>query len=364
MRLLLALLLVLGAFAVASPGTALACTADGVVIDGDKVMILGEVVADKALLDAACAEGQLNLYGSGGTVREQNLIDAFRERFPGIQVELTRLVGARLYERVLTEASAGIHRVDVIHMSDLALTADLIDQGLIGYHVPPADPMWPEGFKQTGLWYGAYIVEMSIGYNSALVRPEDAPKTWADLLDPKWKGRNGRTFAGIGGTGWTLAWFERAVISGGTTEYWEKVAAQNPIIYSSAAALTDALARGEILVGVNAGTSDYTAMVAGAPLAAVYPPEGVGANVYGLSMAANAPHSAAAKLYINWLVSRDGQLAQAMRNGVFSARDDIPSPDLRPDRSEITLIAPPLDEYLSLRDEWIEDWNEIFEWSN
>ena len=252
------------------------------------------------LIAAAKAEGKLVYYTANFAEVEQQVIKEFNKRFPEIKVEMVRAPGGQLITRVKTEAAAGKLIADVVDHSDRALMLPLAD--LFQDYAPPnAADYNPDAQISPKLWPRATLV-WSIAYNTELVK--NPPKTWMDLTKPEYDKMTGQVFAQSGGTTWTRIMFERQVLG---EDYWAKQAATHPILYPSGAPMSDALVRGEIAMGPLLYNAIYPKQKDGAPIKIFFPPEGAPVNPYASGIPKTAAHPNAAKLFLNWCLSKEGQ---------------------------------------------------------
>src|SRR5512140_421310 len=245
------------------------------------------------LIAAAKAEGKLVYYTANFAEVEQQVIKEFNKRFPEIKVEMVRAPGGQLITRVKTEVAAGKLSADVIDHSDRALMLPLVDL-FQDYRPPNAADYNPDAQISPNLWPRATLV-WSIAYNTELVK--NPPKTWWDLTKPEYAKMTAQVFAQSGGTTWTRIMFERQVLG---EDYWKKQAATQPILYPSGAPTSDALVRGEISIGVVLYNIAYIKKRDGAPVDAIFPPEGVPLNFYAAGVTKTAVNPNAAKLFLNW----------------------------------------------------------------
>jgi iron(III) transport system substrate-binding protein len=327
-------------------------------LESSEVRIGNEIIASSELVDAASKEGAVSLYTAMGAVETVQSVKAFEKRFPGVKVGVERQPGGRLYTKLLVEARAGKTLADVIYQTDIALMEKHFEQGLLDHFVPAQDKLWPEEYKRTGYWYAAAQCLMYIIYNTDQVSSDKAPRGWNDLLDSRWQGKIGMGHGGLGGTTWTCIMFQRKVLG---LEYWKRLAAQKPIIYTGGSLITDAGIRGEVQVAININTLDYTARVKQkAPVAAVYPLEGIPSPLYPIGVSAKPPHPNAAQLFMNWWLSQEGQRVQSEAKGNYSVRPDVPTPLGIQPRNMLKIWVPNLKEYITLRDEWVGEWNKIY----
>src|ERR1700730_17857663 len=143
------------------------------------------------LIEAARKEGKLSYYAAIEINVAERLGKMFEAKYPGISVRVERSGAERIFQRIAQEQGSGIHAVDVANSTDAAHYLDWKKNGWLAPCLPedvaqhyPADQLDPEGLYATSC---AWLE--TIGYNTNLVKREDAPKSYADLLDPKWQGK-------------------------------------------------------------------------------------------------------------------------------------------------------------------------------
>src|SRR6267143_2005881 len=253
------------------------------------------------LIAAAKAEGKLVYYTANFAEVEQQVIKAFNKRFPEIRIEMVRAPGGQLITRVKTEAAAGKLIADVVDHSDRALMQPLADM-FQDYAPPNAADYNPDAQISPNLWPRATLV-WSIAYNTELVK--NPPKSFADLTKPEYGNKQiGQVIASSGGTTWTRTMFERQVLGEG---YWAKQAATNPVLFPSGAPMADAIVRGEVTMGPILYNAIYPKKRDGAPVEMIFAPEGAPVNPYASGVPKTAAHPNAAKLFLNWCLSQEGQ---------------------------------------------------------
>src|SRR3954469_24122550 len=149
------------------------------------------VTITPALVEAAKKEGKVILYSSMDLPVGEKLGKAFEAQHPGIAVQIERSGSERLFQRVDQEFASNIHAVDVINTSDASHIISWKKNGWLAPFVTEdiAQHFLPEFRDPDGMSATSRIYLSSIAYNTKLVKPEDAPKSWADLLDPKWAGK-------------------------------------------------------------------------------------------------------------------------------------------------------------------------------
>jgi iron(III) transport system substrate-binding protein len=322
-------------------------------------VVEGETIGTPELVKAACAEGQVVFYTAQSDADERAIIAPFVKQFPCINVSVISAVTGRLYERIATEATAGKTQGDIAIVTDEALTQQLVDAGLARPWSPPMSAKYSANAKVEGWWYAASGSLMYPFYNTSLVKAEEAPKSWKDIVDPKWKGRIASSPISIGGTAWLQYAF---LLDHFGADYVKAFVAQEPQLFTAYNPAVLAVARGESLVGVGAAVNEYPARVGqGAPLKPVYPPEGLPYTNYPMLQLAGAPHPHAGELFGNWYLSRLGQSQLVKVRGAYSVREDVGAAEGNPPLVEAKPWNPGHEAILKRHDEVIEKVTRIFE---
>jgi iron(III) transport system substrate-binding protein len=263
---------------------------------------LGAAEPDAAEFVArAKAEGQLMWYTPLPVAEAQNWAAQFEQKF-GVKVNVFRGGTASLTQRLQTEIPAGHWAFDVI----LHRTTNLDifrRKGWLQKLNYAERSRFPEGFADAGdYWVTSYILPWVIGYNTNLVKPNDVPKSYQDLLDPKWKGKTVideqdvdlfATMLKIMGPEKGREWFKRLAANGLQSRRGHTLEIQ-------------LMGAGEFALDFGA----YAPMVEnyrakGAPVNWVGP-EPVPVNVYAMALSAKPPHPNAARLFVNWSLSAEG----------------------------------------------------------
>ncbi len=306
------------------------------------------------LIAAAKSEGKLVYYTANFAEVEQEVIREFNKRFPEIRVEMVRAPGGQLITRVKTEAAAGKLTADVVDHSDRALMRELVDM-FQDYAPPNGNDYLTESMISPKLWPRATLV-WSIAYNSALAKTP--PKTWTDLTKPEYGNKQiGQVFAASGGTTWTRIMLERQVLG---EDYWKRQAATNPILYPSGAPMSDALVRGEIVMGPLLYNAVFPKKRDGAPIEILFAPEGAPVNPYASGVPKTATHPNAAKLFLNWCLSEDGQAFMIKELGNLTSLKKAPVYPAGFDPKVVKLWLPNFDQYVKLHASWVEEWNKTY----
>src|SRR6202162_2225580 len=306
------------------------------------------------LIAAAKAEGRLVYYTANFAEVEQQVIKEFNKRFPEIKVEMIRAPGGQLITRVKTEAAAGKLAADVSDHSDRALILPLVD--MFQDSAPPnAADYKPEAQISPKLWPRATLV-WSIAYNTELVK--NPPKSWMDLTRPEYGNKQiGQVFAASGGTTWTRIMFERQVLG---EDYWKRQAATNPILYPSGAPMSDALVRGEIVMGPLLYNAVFPKKRDGAPIEILFAPEGAPVNPYASGVPKTATHPNAGKLFLNWCLSKEGQTFMIKELGNLTSLKVAPIYPQGFDPKVVKVWLPNFDDYVTLHGPWVAEWDKTF----
>ena len=226
------------------------------------------------LIEAAKKEGKVAYYTSLDLPVAERVAKAFEAKYPGVAVRVERTGAERVFQRVGQEYSSRIHAVDVVQSSDAAHFIVWKREGILAPYVPedvakhyPAEHKDPDGMFAT---FRAWLC--LIGYNTNLVKADEAPKSYADLLEPKWTGKMVKAHPAYSGTIMT-ATFQMARDLG--WEYFEKLAKQKVLQVQSSADPPKKLSLGER--AVMADGNEYNMFVEkekGNPVEIVYPTEG------------------------------------------------------------------------------------------
>src|SRR3981189_651728 len=155
-----------------------------------------------ALIEAAKKEGQIIYYTSTDLPVAEKLAKAFEAKYPGIAVRVERTGAERVFQRIGQEYSSNIHAVDVVNSSDAAHFIVWKRDGILAPYVPEeVAKFYPAEHSDVDGQFASFRVWLSlIAYNTSLVKPDEAPKSFADLLDPKGKGKTVQAHPGYSGT--------------------------------------------------------------------------------------------------------------------------------------------------------------------
>lgn len=288
-----------------------------------------------ALVEAAKKESKVVFYSSMDLPVGEKLGKAFEAAYPGIAMQIERSGSERLFQRIDQEFSSNIAAADVINTSDASHTIPWKNKGWLAPFVPEdVAKHFPEQYRDPdGMFALTRIYLSSIAYNTNLVKPEDAPKSFADLLDPKWAGKMVKGHPAYSGTIMT-ATFQMVREFG--WEYYEKLSKQRVMQVQSSTDPPKKLALGER--AIMADGNEYNVVLlkeAGQPVEPVYPTEGAPTVSGPTAIFASAPHPNAARLFQAWLHTRETQQFFTDFTAQYSVHAQVTS---KPGRRKITDI--------------------------
>ena len=260
-----------------------------------------------ALIEAATKEGKVAFYSAMDLAFAERLAKTFGERFPGISVRVERSGAERVFTRIGQEYSSGIHAVDVVNTADQSHCIVWKRNGWLAPYLPEEVAKYYDKsyYDPDALDVTTRILISPIAYNTNLVTKDQAPKSFADLLDPKWKGKIVKAHPAYSGTIMNST-FQIARDLG--WEYLEKLAKQNVLQVQSATDTPKKIALGErAIMADGAGYLVIRYKEAGQPVEIVYPQEGTPLATGPSAVFKAAPNPNAARLFQNWMHSREAQ---------------------------------------------------------
>ncbi len=275
----------------------------------------------QALIDAAKKEGQISYYTSTDLPVAEKVAKAFEAKYPGISVHTERTGAERVFQRIGQEYSSNIHAVDVVNSSDAAHFIVWKRDGILLPYVPEDVAKFPTEHRDADGQFASFRVWLSIiAYNTSLVKPEEAPKSFADLLDPKWKGKIVKAHPGYSGTIMTATYQMQRDL--GWT-FFEQLAKQNIMQVQSSADPPKKLDLGERAVMADGNEYNiFQLKEAGRPVEPVYASEGSPLIIGPNGVFKDAPHPNAAKLFQSFCLSREAQQLIIDVGGLRSVHPD------------------------------------------
>lgn len=270
------------------------------------------------IAEEAKKEGKLIFYTVLTLPDSQALLKGFQQKYPFMQYEIFRLGAEKMRTKILTEARADRHFFDVTSM-DVVEAGVLQGQRILAPFAAPSRDAIPAGLKdEEGYWAALYVRQFVLAYNTRLVAEKDAPKDWPELLAPKWKGKLGMDQEE---TEWYAA----------LSEYWGRdkarkflraLSAQTPSLHQGHTLIAKLTVAGEFPLSIAHGSRVEQLKGEGAPLDWVDTVDPVVTSPSVIALSARAPHPNAARLFVEYVLSHDGQ--KLMRDNFrVTARSDM-----------------------------------------
>ena len=306
-------------------------------------------------------EGEVVYYGHDGEAGIATLLDAFKKDFPRIKTSYVRLQTGALYAKITAERSAGRFGVDVLQLSDISPAIDFQKKGGWQQHLSPEYAGYkPEHQSSPAGYYGWGGISFSdIAYNRSKVKPEAAPKTWKDILNPAFKDGISAKQATSGMQ--HAQWYMLRKLYG--NDFWQEFAKQRPKGFDARAQLFDRLSKGDDRMCVLAEYAGYTLFAEkGADIEFVAPPDGLPATAFFIGVVNRAPHPEAAKLFVDWALSKRGQAVYQNQKILLygSLRTDAPTMPTGKRLADFKLLFPTdWNDYVASHPVFVKEWNSI-----
>jgi iron(III) transport system substrate-binding protein len=290
------------------------------------------------LIAAAGKEGRIVWYTSAELGVVEAIAKAFEAKYPGTEVAVERSGAERNFQRLAQEYGSGIHSADVIDSSDATHFLFWKKAGFLTPFIPQevADHI-PAEFRDPDGYYATWRATLSVmGYNTNLVKPEEAPKSFADLLDAKWKSKLVKAHPGYSGTILTSTY---ALVHSLGWPYLEALGKQDVMQVQSANDPPRKVEAGERAVMVDG--VEYLVTLEkqrGAPIEPIYPIEGTPFIPGSVGVAKEAPHPNAARLFESYLFSAEAQQLNIDKGALRSVHSETSDPPGRMPLKDIKLL--------------------------
>ncbi len=257
----------------------------------------------ETLIEGAKKEGSLVLYTSMTVEQAQKLNDAFRVKYPFLQIQMFRAVGERLLTKIMTETQAGRFDFDVVQSAETQAYFLKKRNLLAKYLSPELKNLQPGFFDSDGFWAAIYMMPNVIGYNTRMIKRSEVPVSDEDLLNPKWRGKIGMDHTKPEWFSWKL---KRLGQEKGLA-YMKRLGTHEFKLYSGLTIITGLLAAGEFPLVLNTYIHNAEdAKRKGAPVDWLAQ-DPVFTKFQPIGVAAKAPHPNAAKLFVDFMLSEEGQ---------------------------------------------------------
>ncbi len=316
------------------------------------IPVWGQTAREAKLLEEAKKEGALVWYTAMAIDTAKPLVDAFGRKYPFIKVTYIRVGTAQMINRVITETLAGKWDFDAVTVLGMDV---LVKRNIFAPYASPEREAYEDDFKDPkSLWTAVYHNHVVIAYNTRPVAAKEAPKDYPDLLDPRWKGKmmmDDRDYTWYGAL--VNAWGKEKA-----GRYMKQLARQEPQFRTGHALIAQYVVAGEMPLGWVYSFRIETMKKQGAPIEWVDTFNPIVAEVGGIGLGAKAKNPNAAKLFIDYVLSKDGQgvVRDAQRN---PSRKDVEPLAAKLDPSRLKLKAVP-DEVENNLKQFATEYREIF----
>lgn len=290
-------------------------------------------------IEKAEAEGELVFYATdveSGTVK---VLKDFETLYPKIKTSYVRLQAGALYARLMAERQGKSFLTDIFQIGDVGLVMDFQKRDGYARYLSPEMAAYKSEYKSQpeGYWTWSVLMPAGLAYNPQVTPEAEAPKDWNDLLDPKWEGVVSMKSANSGMQ--HVTWYQ--IKEHVDQEFWDKFAALKPRAFDSMVQQFDRLVNGEDKVAMTAQYAAYLEYRAkGAPVAFVAPSSGLPSGPEVVGIVKEAPHPNAARLFLDWYLSTEGQKSSVAHWFFHSPREDVAPPEGALPISEMKLLFP------------------------
>ena len=297
------------------------------------------VVAETALAQSPVdpRAGQTRIYVSLATDAASRLVTELKKPFPNLKIEFVRAGSVETVNRFVAERQAGRIFPDLLHGADPGGFDYFAERGWIDKRLaelPLADSYLP-GFvdKQSG-WVAMRATGIALMYNTKLVKKDDLPRTWKDLLDRKWKGKIAISDPTRAGSSFSHLYAMWKIYG---ADYLQKLGQADVFISGDGTATRNAVAQGEREI---APVSEYDAFVIkehGQPVDVAWLEDGTIIVPAPIALVKGSANSENGLALASYLLSRDGQELISKTVKSWSARKDVKAPAGKPELKDIKL---------------------------
>jgi iron(III) transport system substrate-binding protein len=261
------------------------------------------LAASPEIIEGAKKEGEVVWFGGGSSEIDEILGKNFSKKYPFLQVKKFRIQSQKLLVRFEAESKAGKHVADIVRTTDWYIDIFKKKGLLLSYDSPERKAFANELKDRDGYYTALYNLVHAAAYNTKLIPKDELPRSYNDLLDPKWKGKLALEDA-------SYVWFVNLLKIMGESqgiEYMKKLARQNVGLRSGTTLLTNLVAAGEIPLAIDTYADGVVrSKRSGAPVD-FHPIEPVIVHTVTGGISKNAPHPNGAKLFMDYLLSEEGQ---------------------------------------------------------
>jgi iron(III) transport system substrate-binding protein len=278
-------------------------------------------VLDMELVEGAKKEKKLIFYTTMDLPQTIQVVHDFVQKYPFLDLELHPLEAETLVKRIQDEARSGMSTWDVL-LGGGGLLQPLLEANLVvSYHSPQREAVSDALNDSAGYWSGYYINPYVLGYNTTSVKEEEMPKKYGELLDPRWKGNRIAIDSTAHGLlrGLAEAWGEDKAVA-----YLKRLAGQEPVMARASITAVDSLHTGNVsMVIARAPMIQGYKKKLGSPIDWIFLGPTV-AQIDAVMVSAQSPHPNAARLFVDFVLSKEGQSGLAGVQHIPVRRDMEP----------------------------------------
>lgn len=332
----------------AGGGLVAGCSQEDKKLSNQEIFMYQAEDRSQKLIAGAKKEAQVSVYTTMQTRDSQQVADAFEKKYPGIKVNLWRASPEKIVQRATIEAKAGRYDVDVLELNGPEMEMIYREKLLAEFYSPETKNIPQEAVAKHRHYVADRFNFFVMAYNTKQVTPEEAPNSYEDLLNPKWRGKLAMEPSDVD-------WFASVVKAMGEEkglEFYKKLATQQPKMLEGHTLLAERTASGEVTIALNVynhGVERLKKKEATIEWKPLQPAFGRAGTV---ALPINAPHPYAAVLFVDFLLSKEGQEILKENNRVPANRlVDSPLAKFQYQTVDPAIVL----------DEW-EKWSKL--WSN
>ena len=303
--------------------------------------------------------GKVMMYSS---MQEDQLVaikKGFETKYPDITLDYYFAGTGRVITKIATENQAGQVAADILWVGDPADYLSFKKEGILAqYSSPEAAAIDKKFIDPDGCYTGARMMNMGIGYNSDLIEPEDAPKSWNDLLDKKWEGQIVMTDPSSAGT---TKYFVAALLADKNygEEYFKKLRANGCELESGTTATHNQVAASAYQVGIMLDYVSHNLEAQGSPIAFTYLPKDLVSIFSPIGLVKNSANFENGKLLYDFILSKEGQEI-LVKNNLLSVRNDVEMPGVDVDAIAKSALTVDLEALAANSDKILTTFDNIF----
>jgi iron(III) transport system substrate-binding protein len=288
------------------------------------------------LIEDAKKDGTVMVYVSSNASDARALEANFEKKYPFVNMEFYSSGKDALLTRYLLEARTGANLADV-YQSSVFPIMNLAEKGLLAKYYSPERDAYLEALRdKDGYWHATYLNAVTMAYNSRMLKPDEVPNSYQELLQPKWKGKMGFV---LSHTEWYFAMLQSMGEDKGR-QFMEALSKQNIQSRIGSSLMNQLMMAGEFPLLISQYPTGVEELKkTGAPIdwvaldpCFVYP--------IGIAVTAKNSHPAAARLYVDFILSEEGQTSMRQLSRIPARKDVLPNPPRLMQGRKLFVIRP------------------------